>query len=83
LRPEMTTNVTISLEARKNVLAAPLHAVSRNQGKSVVFALQNNQPVRRTVKVGWKDPEWIEIVDGLKEGDKVVIQSAPKTNGGT
>jgi macrolide-specific efflux system membrane fusion protein len=82
LRPDMTTNVMISLDARKNVLAAPLHAVTRDQGKSVVFVQQGGQPVRRTVKVGWKDPEWIEIVDGLKEGDRVVIRNTPKTNGG-
>jgi multidrug efflux pump subunit AcrA (membrane-fusion protein) len=83
LRPEMTTNVLISLDARKNVLTVPLHAVSRDQGKSVVFMLRDGQPVRQVVKVGWKDPEWIQIIDGLKEGDKVVIRSAPKTNGGT
>jgi multidrug efflux pump subunit AcrA (membrane-fusion protein) len=83
LRPEMTTNVMVSLDARKNVLAVPLHAVSRDQGKSVVFVLRGGQPMRQAVKVGWKDPEWIEIVDGLKEGDMVVIRNAPKTNGGT
>jgi macrolide-specific efflux system membrane fusion protein len=83
LRPEMTTNVMVSLDARKNVLAVPLHAVSRDQGKSVVFVLRGGQSMRQAVKVGWKDPEWIEIVDGLKEGDKVVIRNAPKTNGGT
>jgi macrolide-specific efflux system membrane fusion protein len=82
LRPEMTTNVMISLDARKNVLAVPLRAVSREQGKSVVFVNQDSQPVRRTVKIGWKDPEWIEIVEGLKEGEKVVIRSTPKNNGG-
>ncbi len=82
LRPEMTTNVMISLDARKGVLAVPVHAVSREQGKSVVYILRNGQPERQTVRVGWKDSEWIEIVGGLKEGDKVVIRSAPKTNGG-
>jgi multidrug efflux pump subunit AcrA (membrane-fusion protein) len=83
LRPEMTTNVQISLDARKNVLTVPLHAVSRDQGKSVVYLLRGDQPARQVVKVGWKDPEWIEIINGLKEGDKVVIRSALKTNGGT
>lgn len=82
LRPEMTTNVIISLDARKGVLAVPLHAVSREQGKSVVYVLRDGQPVRQIVRIGWKDPEWIEIVGGLKEGDKVVIRNAPKTNGG-
>lgn len=82
LRPEMTTNVTISLNARTGVLAAPLRAVSREQGKSVVYVLRNGQAVRQTVRVGWKDPEWIEIVSGLNESDKVLIRSTPKPTGG-
>ena len=82
LRPEMTTNVAISLDARKAVLAVPLRAVSREQGKSGVYVLRNGQAVRQTVKVGWKDPEWIEIVSGLNESDKVLIRSTPKATGG-
>ena len=82
LRPEMTTNVIISLDARKAVLAAPLRAVSREQGKSVVYVLRDGQAVRQTVKVGWKDAEWIEIVSGLKENDKVLIRSTAKATGG-
>jgi macrolide-specific efflux system membrane fusion protein len=83
LRPEMTTNVIISLDARKGVLAVPLHAVSREQGRSVVYMLRDGQPVRQAVKTGWKDPEWIEIVEGLKEGDRVIVRNAPaKSNGG-
>jgi macrolide-specific efflux system membrane fusion protein len=82
LRPEMTTNVTISLDARKGVLAVPVRAVSREQGKSVVELVRNGQTVRQPVKVGWKDPEWIEIAAGLKEGERVVVRSAGKPNGG-
>ena len=82
LRPEMTTNVMISLDARMGVLAVPLRAVSRDQGKSVVYVMRNGQPLRQAVKVGWKDPDWIEIVSGLRENEKVLIRGAPKTNGG-
>ncbi|MCX6377643.1 MAG: efflux RND transporter periplasmic adaptor subunit [Armatimonadetes bacterium] len=82
LRPEMTTSVILSLDARKGVLAAPLRAVSREQGKSVVYVLRNGQAARQTVKVGLKDPDWIEIVSGLQENDKVLIRSTPKATGG-
>lgn len=78
LRPEMTTNVIISLDTRKGVLAIPLHAVSREQGKSVAYVLQAGQPVRRVIKTGWKDAEWIEVSSGLTEGEKVMIKTAPK-----
>ena len=84
LRPEMTTNVIISLDARKGVFAVPLRAVTREQGKSVVYVLRNGSAVQQTVKVGWKDPEWIEIVSGLKGDDKVLIRSTtPKAAGGS
>jgi macrolide-specific efflux system membrane fusion protein len=82
LRPEMTTNAIISLDARNGVLAAPLRAVTREEGKSVVYVFRDGQAVRQTVKVGWKDSEWIEIVSGLKENDKVLIRSIPKATGG-
>jgi multidrug resistance efflux pump len=82
LRPEMTTNVIISLDARKGVWAVPLRAVSREQGKSVVYVLRNGQPVRQPIKAGWKDAEWIEIVSGVREGDRVLLRPTPKASGG-
>ena len=43
LRPEMTTSVSLQLEAR-NVLAIPAKAVRREGGKHVVFVSVNGQP---------------------------------------
>ena len=82
LRPEMTTNVSIALDARKGVLAVPVRAISREQDRSVAYVLQDGRPVQRTVKVGWKDAEWVEIVSGLKEGDKVLTGGRPPSAGG-
>ena len=75
LRPEMTTSVTILLEKRTDVLAVPARAVKRERGKTVVYALVNEQPERREVKVGWKDDEWIEVVAGLEEGQSVFVEA--------
>ncbi len=82
LRPEMTTNVMIALDARKGVLAVPVRAVSREQDRSIVYVLQDGRPVQRTVKVGWRDSEWIEIVGGLQEGDRILIGNSPQPVGG-
>ena len=83
LRPEMTTNVTIALDTRKGVLAAPLQAVSREQGQYVVYVLRDGQPTRQTVKVGSKDAGWFEIVSDLEEHDKVLVRGTPKPAGGS
>ena len=76
LRPEMTTNVTIFLAARKGVLAIPSKAVRRIEGKTVVYVLADSQPQPRPVRVGWKDGSWTEVAEGLDEGETVLL-SAP------
>jgi len=78
LKPDMTVNATIYLNKRDNVLAVPNKAIKREGGKKVVTVFENNKPVQKTVRTGWKDSAYTEIVEGLKEGDKVVTGEAVK-----
>jgi macrolide-specific efflux system membrane fusion protein len=81
LRPEMTTSVTIQLAARENVLAVPAKAVKRDRGKTVAYVLKaGGEPERREIKVGWKDGSWLEVAQGLAEGETVLVdQPKPDT----
>ena len=115
LRPEMTTTVRIALERREHVLALPLRAIRRDQGRTFVLcrrgsgdiggaasssaasgttgragssgggsgvAAQSGQPdqiERRAINVGVRDDTFVEIVDGLREGDEVLIGEVPET----
>lgn len=75
LRPEMTTTVTIFLEIKNDALTLPVNAVKRERGKMVVTLLNNkNEQIQKEVKTGRMSDGLIEIVDGLKEGDKVVVR---------
>jgi RND family efflux transporter MFP subunit len=75
LRPEMTSSVTIFLESRKNVLAIPVKAVRREQGKTMVYVVTGAEPQPKEIKVGWKDGTWIEVVAGLTEGQTVLLEA--------
>ena len=77
LRPEMTATVNISLQKKENVLTVPNGAIRREGGKKVVFVMQNNQPVKREVKTGWKDSSYTEVLSGLNEGERVVVGEIP------
>ena len=79
LRPDMTANVTILLEARTGVLALPVQAVKRERGKNLVYVSTGGRVEIREVKVGWKDGQWIEIASGLEEG-RTVLLDAPQPN---
>ena len=73
LRPEMTASVTVLLEARLGVLAIPSRAMKRVRGASVVYIAGGGEPEMREVKVGWKDGPWIEVLEGLDDGEIVFI----------
>jgi macrolide-specific efflux system membrane fusion protein len=70
LRPEMTTTVTLAIETREDVLAVPRRAVRREQGRSFVYTAAGE---KRTVTTGVRDESHVEVLDGLREGDRVLI----------
>lgn len=80
LRPEMTANVRITLEARE-VLAIPARAVRREAGRAIVHVTDGRRTEPREVRLGWREGPWVEVVDGLREGDRVLLD-APAGDGG-
>ena len=74
LRPEMTASVTITLEARQGVLAVPVKAVKREQGKSILYVLVDGRSEPRQAKLGWRDGQWVEVVKGVSEGQTVLLE---------
>jgi multidrug efflux pump subunit AcrA (membrane-fusion protein) len=72
LRPEMTASVRIVLQPR-SVLAIPARAIRRDGGANVVTVRGDEGDTVRPVRIGWRDGSWIEIVDGLRAGERVVL----------
>jgi membrane fusion protein, macrolide-specific efflux system len=74
----MTANVLIFLDQRRGVLTVPNKAVQREGQRKFVLALDKGLPDRRYVDVGWKDQSYTEILDGLREGDLVIVGDLPR-----
>jgi macrolide-specific efflux system membrane fusion protein len=81
LRPEMTASVHIRLEERM-VLAIPARAVSRQGGQSVVYLWRQGRAERRAVRLGWRDGPWVEVLEGLQEGDCILLDAPASTEAG-
>jgi RND family efflux transporter MFP subunit len=73
LRPEMTANLKISLGAREHVLAVPRRAVRRESGRAFVLCPQAGKAARRFVTTGSRDEVNWEILDGVREGERVLV----------
>lgn len=75
LKLQMTAQVTIELESRKNVLLLPLSALGNEISPQTyeVDILQGNKVEKKHVEIGGRNDVYVEITKGLNEGDKVVI----------
>jgi macrolide-specific efflux system membrane fusion protein len=78
LKPDMTVSATILLDKRSQVLAVPNRAIKREGGKKVVEVLENGRAVPKTIRTGWKDGGYTEVLAGVKEGDPVITGEAVK-----
>lgn len=77
LRVAMTTQVTIVLGERKQVLAIPQTALDKKLGENeyeVTLFKEDGQKETRRIKTGMKDDIKIEVVSGLNEQDKVTLE---------
>src|SRR6185437_15453323 len=74
-RPDLSVDGTIELERLKDVLKVGRPAFGQAQQTIGMFVLSpdGTEAERRTVKLGRNSVSQIEILDGLKEGDQVII----------
>ena len=84
LRPGQFARVRVKFDTRKGALLVPQRAVSELQGAYQVAIVGNENKVHiQPVKVGERThSEWI-IEDGLKPGDRVVVEGLQKVREGT
>src|SRR5215213_4876204 len=74
-RPDLSVDGTIELERLKDVLKVGRPAFGQAHQTVGMFVLtpDGSEAVRTTVKLGRNSVSTIEIVEGLKEGDRVII----------
>jgi HlyD family secretion protein len=74
IKSGMTANVDIITATRENVVYIPQRAVIKEDGKSFVRVLKGEEIDRREVVTGTDDSMGnVEIVEGVEEGEKVVV----------
>ena len=76
LRPGMTTLVTISTGLRPGILAIPTMAVAVEHNQEFCYVHHEKSVERRTVKVIQASQNMLEVIDGLSEGEAVLLSPA-------
>jgi RND family efflux transporter MFP subunit len=84
LRPGQFGRVRVVYDTRKGALLVPEEAVTELQGNYQVAVVgDDNRASIRPVKVGQRFGGMWEITEGLKPGERVIVQGAQKVQEGT
>lgn len=75
LKTSMTAQVFIRVAQVKNVLRVPVAALGKATSADhyQVFVMENGKAQPRTVRIGLNDRQYAEVLEGLKDGDSVVL----------
>lgn len=75
LRVSMTAQVSIVLNRAQNTLSIPVSALGDKDrdGRYRVRVLQGDQATQRSIRTGITDNVRIQVLEGLKEGETVII----------
>lgn len=74
LKPGYNVDIKILTAAKDNVLKVPASAVFDYQGKSQVFVLEKGKARLREVAKGIESNDFVEITQGLKEGETILTK---------
>ena len=78
LKPGMTARVTLNLGSRENVLMIPRDALL----DGYLFVAKDSTSERRDVTVGLVGDKFVEILDGIEEGEQIVVVGQQRLAGG-
>lgn len=81
LKPGMFLSVRLTRETAP-ALMLPESALVPEQGRAFVFVVDGGRATKREVNVGRRRPGEVEVVAGVKEGERVVVEGTLKLRDG-
>jgi membrane fusion protein (multidrug efflux system) len=81
LKPGMFLTVALTQDQRP-ALVIPEEALVPEQARQFVFVVRGDVVEKREVTLGRREPGFVEITDGLRAGDRVVVEGTIKLRDG-
>lgn len=74
IKPGMHAEAAIEVEVHPGCLLVPQEAVLFRDGRKLVFVVEGGSAQWRYVATGLENDLWIEILDGIREGEPVIVE---------
>lgn len=73
LQPGMFGRLGINYDQRADALVVPRTALLEDGGEPAVYVVRDGKALRAQLKLGYDEAGWVEVREGLKAGDEVVV----------
>ncbi len=83
IRPGMIARGAFLRRLIENAVTAPLFAVQDKGGERVVFVEQDGAAAARTVELGVVEGDRVQVLGGLKPGDRLIVAGHTEVEDGT
>lgn len=84
LRPGMFARLRVNLGAQTNSILVPQRAITELQGKNFVWVVgPDNKTEQRGIQVGRQVGEDMLVSEGVKPGDRIIVEGLQKVRDGT
>lgn len=83
LHPGAFAQAHVVVQSDLQTLVIPPKAIRVFAGLQKVFVVQTNQALEKEITTGARGPDWVEVLSGLKAGDRVVLDPGGLRSGDT
>lgn len=83
VKPGMTASVSVVLDKRENVVTLPTSAVTTRGNTATVTVRADGKDTTRTIGIGLRGDNAVEVVSGLQAGETVVTKTTSAAGAGT
>ncbi len=82
LRPGMLVTVSLGIERKDKATLMPADALVTERSNNFVYVAEGDKAMKRAIKVGFNDGKSVEVLDGLKDSDVVILAGKQKLSDG-
>lgn len=81
IRPGMKANARIAVNTVPNSILVPTQALFQKNGTTVVYVQDRSKFGERTVQAGRRSGDTVQILDGIKPGERVALKDPTEATG--
>ncbi len=81
--PGASVDATLTVGQNRDALTVPMISVVRREDDDAVFVVDDDHASRRIVKLGWREDDWVEVLEGLTAQDQVVTEGSALVSDGS